>query len=49
MARVKKLQSKSQQLENRVLVAGVTLCFAGIVVTCWSALTTSAVVPWGIF
>jgi len=49
MARSKQIKNRNEQLETTVFIFGVTACVTGIVVTCWSALSTQSLVPWGLF
>jgi hypothetical protein len=49
MAKSKNLKKGSSQFESYVIAMGIMICIGGIIVTCWSALTTEALVPWGLF
>ena len=49
MTKSKQLKQRNPQFETLALAIGVTICMSGIIVTCWSALTTEALVPWGLF
>ena len=49
MTKSKQLNQRNPQFETLALTIGVAICIGGIVATCWSALTTEALVPWGLF